>query len=58
VPIIGDVNGDGLIDKGDLQVLVNAYGLSAGESPPGADLDADGVIGLGDLNILAAHIRS
>jgi len=45
-----DLNADGVVDSGDLAVLLAAWG--AGGSA--ADLDGDGVVGAGDLAILLA----
>ena len=46
--IVGDINGDGVVNGADLSVLLGAWGstLSA------ADLDGDGVVGASDLALL------
>ncbi len=46
----GDLNGDGVVNAGDLSILLAEWG-SIGST---ADLDADGVVGAGDLAILLA----
>jgi hypothetical protein len=50
VPIVGDLDGDGIVGGGDLSMLL------AGWSQPGAsDLDGDGFTGGSDLAILLAN---
>ncbi len=44
---VGDINGDGAVNGGDLALLLGAWG-SAGA----ADLDGDGTVGAADLSIL------
>lgn len=58
--LAGDVNGDGLIDVGDLSTVWNGanYNKSvAAASDKAADLNGDGLVDVGDLNIVwnAAH---
>lgn len=50
----GDVNGDGVLDQGDLDEVTALFGTSTGDTnfDPAADLDGDGTIGLADLQIL------
>lgn len=45
---IGDISGDGIVDAGDLNILLSAWGTS----DEVADLDNDGTVGSSDLNIL------
>lgn len=58
-PIPGDINGDGVVNVGDLQLLVAAWGAT--RTPPSAnwnpkaDLNNDGVINVGDLQLLVAN---
>lgn len=55
--LVGDLNGDGKVDLGDLIMLALAYGATP-SSPnwnPDADLNHDGVINLIDLVTLASH---
>ncbi len=53
-PIRGDLNGDGIINEADFDVMSAAWLSKAGEARfnPAADLDGDGVIGLPDFQIL------
>ena len=46
--VIGDVNGDGLVNATDLGILLNAWGSLGGPS----DLDQNGVVNAADLAIL------
>ena len=53
--LAGDVNGDGLIDVGDLSTVWNGanYNKSvAAASDKAADLNGDGLVDVGDLNIV------
>ena len=47
-PVVGDLNGDGVVNAGDLSLLLGAWG-SANAS---ADIDGDGIVGAGDLALL------
>lgn len=47
-PASADINGDGVVDAGDLAMLLGAWGTNAAN----ADLDDDGVVGASDLAIL------
>ena len=49
-PFPGDLNGDGLLDEGDIQTLCSVYGRQTDFGD--ADLDGDGVVGRGDLRRL------
>ncbi len=57
--VIGDINSDGYVNVGDLQLLVVAWGSQ--DDLPGsnwnadADLDGDGAVNIADLQILASH---
>jgi len=44
-PLVGDLNGDGVVDANDLVLLV----LDWDQSGSKADLDADGTVGIGDI---------
>ena len=50
-PITPDLNGDGMVDSGDLGLLIAAWN-GTGSNP--ADLDGDGVVGPADLGLLIA----
>ncbi|MFO0828206.1 MAG: M14 family zinc carboxypeptidase [Phycisphaerales bacterium] len=47
-PVLGDLNGDGVVDASDLALLLGAWGANGGA----ADLDGNGVVDAGDLAIL------
>ncbi len=51
---VGDVDGDGDTDQGDLGALLASYGRCAGDPGynPNADLDGDDCVGQADLGIL------
>ena len=55
VPIVGklgDLNGDGLVNLADINILVDfVLGLTTADLP-GADLNNDGLVNLADVNIL------
>lgn len=55
--ITGDVDGDGNVDRGDIVLLCDAFGSSAGEPNWNAnyDLDLDGRITMGDIVIGLDH---
>lgn len=56
-----DIDGDGEVGPGDLEILRQVYGLTAdqGGFNPQADLNMDGRIDIVDLAILAAnYLRS
>src|SRR4051812_33847850 len=51
-----DLNGDGVVDDGDVAILKSFYGQPA--TTPGAqkaDLNSDGVVNITDLSILLSH---
>ncbi len=54
VPEQGDVNGDGVVDQADLDLVTAAFGTREGDPlfDPQADLNGDGVIGLEDIQAL------
>ncbi len=54
-PVIGDVNGDGVIDVGDLLDVLGSWGPCP--APPQecrADVDGDGAVGVSDLLLVLA----
>ena len=59
-PLPGDLNGDGVVNPADLQILLLDFGKTVEQSACGSpcDLDLDGVITLNDLLILQLPIRS
>ena len=46
--VVGDLNGDGVVDAMDIALLLSAWGTTG----HGADLDGDGTVGAGDLAIV------
>ena len=48
---VGDLNGDNIVDLGDLGVLLANYGLS-GATPEQGDLDGNTIIDLSDLGLM------
>jgi hypothetical protein len=53
--ILGDANGDGVVDVGDLGILAANYGVTSGATWAMGDFNDDGVVDVGDLGILAAN---
>ena len=53
--IIGDVNGDGLVDVFDVTQLIDII-LQAEESSPAADLNQDGIVDIADVIILVDKV--
>jgi hypothetical protein len=58
VTLLGDVNGDGVVNVLDLAIVSLAYGSFEGEPNynPDADINADGVVDMRDLFIVARHL--
>ncbi len=56
-PLVGDINGDGMVDVVDLALLLMSYGTCDGDPDynPDADLDGSGCIDLADLGMLLAN---
>lgn len=50
VPVVGDVNGDGLVDAADVQLVSNAL-LGIGPAQAGADVNLDGRVNAIDLQL-------
>ena len=47
----GDINGDGIVDSGDLGILIALWNTSA-KSNPEADLNRDGIVNSADIGLL------
>lgn len=50
-PIVGDVNGDGMLDVSDVTALINAI-LEQVEKTPVCDIDGNGVVNVSDVTAL------
>jgi hypothetical protein len=51
---VGDINDDGVVDLGDLAILLSNFGVPGGGYPEG-DLNNDGTIDLSDLALILAR---
>ena len=52
IPCPGDLNGDRLVNLGDLATLLAHYGTPSGATLADGDLDGDGDVDLSDLSAL------
>jgi len=57
VNMVGDINGDGIVDIADLTIVAVAYGQFEGEPGynPEADLNKDGIIDIADISIVTMN---
>ena len=57
IKMVGDVNGDGIVDVVDLSLVAVAYGTFIGEPSydPEADLNKDGVVDVYDISTVSIH---
>jgi hypothetical protein len=53
---IGDVNGDGAVNRADAASMVRQLGRSCSNGCSGADANADGVVSLTDLALVQMHL--
>jgi predicted extracellular nuclease len=53
VTVVGDVNGDGVVDAGDYYVFIGAYGSSEGDGAykAAADMNSNGIIDMTDFQL-------
>jgi hypothetical protein len=58
VKIVGDVNGDGVVDVWDISIVSTSYGYFQGEPEynPDADLNSDGIVDIMDLSLVAINL--
>src|ERR1700728_4401255 len=56
--ILGDVNGDGVVNCADLAIVKGSFGLKTGQPgfDPRADVNHDGVVNILDLSIVAKQL--
>lgn len=55
VGVLGDIDGNGGVDLGDLSVLLSNFGTPSGATYAMGDIDGDGDIDLGDLSVVLAN---
>jgi glucose/arabinose dehydrogenase len=53
--IVGDLNGDGVVNGADLGILLGSWGPCPGKGPCVADLDGDGQVAGSDLAIMLGN---
>lgn len=51
IGIKGDLNGDGIVDVSDINIIINII-LGQAAQVPAADLTGDGIVDVSDINIL------
>ncbi len=56
--LVGDLNGDGFVDCGDLAIIKAAFGTSTGQPgfDPRADVNGDGVVNIKDLAFVSNRL--
>jgi len=55
---LGDLNGDGVVDVGDLRILLMNYGMAVDGGPLQGDLNGDGVVDREDVRLLLSMFGS
>jgi hypothetical protein len=53
--LLGDANGDGVVDRADLVIVTTHYGTMAAASFADGDFNGDGAVSLLDVEILQSH---
>ena len=58
VPLLGDVNGDGVVNCADLAIVKAAFGKKTGQAgfDPRADVNGDGIVNILDLSTVARQL--
>lgn len=56
--VAGDLNFDGVVNRGDLAVLASNFGISSSAAAEQGDLDGDGRIGVRDAKLLRSQIAT
>jgi len=53
-----DLNGDGIVDQKDVDIVVDHFGFSQGDSgyDPRYDFDGDGTVSGGDIGTIVSHV--
>jgi hypothetical protein len=54
----GDVNGDGVVNRGDAASLIRHLGETCSSGCAGADTNTDGIVSLADLAMVQMHLSS
>jgi hypothetical protein len=58
VNLVGDVNGDGVVNCADLEIVKASFGKKTGQTgfDPRADINGDGVVNVIDLSMVAKQL--
>ena len=58
VPVVGDVNGDGIVNCSDISIVQASFGKLVGQPgfDPRADVNLDGVVDVGDLSLVYKNL--
>jgi trimeric autotransporter adhesin len=56
--VVGDINGDGIVNCADLAIIKASFGKKTGQTgfDPRADVNGDGVVNILDLSIVAKQV--
>lgn len=55
VPLVGDLDGDGFVGIGDLNVVLGSWNLSLPQADPRADPSGDNFVGIADLGFVLGN---